>query len=717
MEIPEIEDGIYIIKIMVIGYESIEKEIILSDQNIRLNFEINPQAIDAQEVNVSAERARFENKVDISRVNISRDQIRKAPAFVEADVFRTIQLLPSVSTANDFNAGLIVRGGSADENLIMLDGTQIYNPYHLGGIFSTFNADMIADTEFLAGGFPVEYSNRLSSVLKVTAKEGNSKGGRLSESWWLKKYIDFSGVKGDISLLSSKLLAEGAFYKGSWMLSLRRTYFDQFAKLYNKIAGNPQNWDYYFWDIHLKVQSDINPQNRLIYSQFSGTDDLFLNFGGEATEPELNFNWDWGNRTNSLIWRYIPKKNYFVETNFSRTKYAFDLDFNVDFFVIGSTSDDSDDDDVLDICEDENEVDSDPEEDQGRLGLQLNTDNALIDNTIEQKFHYIPSEQVQVLAGWEYKSLDMDYTERFNGDIYQELYSEPSSFSTYLSYNYKPIPIIHFDVGARLTKYKGYESTLLDPRFRFKYRPTNDISIKFAWGSYSQNLFTTNEENEDNFRSILRVVDFWQPVPQDSIPQRAQHYILGAEYWMPSGNILSLEVYYKPYSSLYDVSPKLVESDPDTYFYKGSGRATGLELLYRINKGKFSGWMGYTLSKMIREFDINGDGTVENNTEIYPSRNSRLHSFNMVLSYDLSAKWELGISTVFNSGQPYTPVVGKVYQQNVDSYGSLDNPYAYFNSVKDPYKNSATYPPYFRLDLSLSKKVNWFKTDGKFKWQ
>ena len=133
---------------MMIGYAVSDNNILVENNHIRLDIELTPQLIDVDEVKVSAERMRFERKVDISRVNITNRDIRRAPAFVEADLFRTLQLLPSVSSSNDFNAALIVRGGSPDENLILLDGTEIYNPYHIGGVFSTFNADMISDSEF-----------------------------------------------------------------------------------------------------------------------------------------------------------------------------------------------------------------------------------------------------------------------------------------------------------------------------------------------------------------------------------------------------------------------------------------------------------------------------------------------------------------------------------------------------------------------------------------
>ena len=175
--IPNINPGNYTLKIMMIGYMTKEQAVIVSDISQKTNFELVPEPIQGNEIKVSAERMRFEKRVEISRVNLTNEDIRKAPAFVEADLFRTIQMLPSVNASNDFNAALIVRGGSPDENLILLGGTEIYNPYHIGGIFSTFNVEMISDSEFLAGGFPAKYGGRLSSVLSITSRDGDSKNG------------------------------------------------------------------------------------------------------------------------------------------------------------------------------------------------------------------------------------------------------------------------------------------------------------------------------------------------------------------------------------------------------------------------------------------------------------------------------------------------------------------------------------------------------------
>ena len=267
--IPNIDFGQYTIKIMMIGYNSLEQTITIEPKSKKFNFELIPEPIQVNEVKVSAERTRFEKRVDISRVNISNQEIRKAPAFVEADLFRTLQLLPSVSASNDFNAALIVRGGSPDENLILLDGTEIYNPYHIGGVFSTFNADMISDAEFLAGGFPAKFGGRLSSVLNITGREGDSKNGRLPDSLdKIKKYWDFSNASGNISLLSSKILTEGLLYKGSWMFSARRTYFDKFVDLYYDSISDEPPGNYYFWDTHLKLKFAPNNTNQIFLQPF-----------------------------------------------------------------------------------------------------------------------------------------------------------------------------------------------------------------------------------------------------------------------------------------------------------------------------------------------------------------------------------------------------------------------------------------------------------------
>ena len=692
----QIPEGSYILKAMMIGFNPLEYEIDISTANVRQDFQLRPSILKSETVTVSAERMRFEKKVDISRVNLTNRDIRKAPAFFEADVFRTIQLLPSVSASNDFNAALIVRGGSPDENLILIDGAEIYNPYHIGGVFSTFNSEMIADSEFLAGGFPSQYGGRLSSVLNITSREGDSKNGRLSPSNPIKKYVDFSKAKGDISLLSSKILAEGPLYNGSWIISGRRTYFDQFVNIYYNMQGDEAPFIYYFWDAHLKAKSSITKNHQLTYSQFSGRDDLFISLGGDDF-PGIDFSWDWGNSTKSLQWKFIPAANYFFETNLSKTEYRFYVDFSVDFVSSSDTTDESY----------ESSVSSEDDVD-----LSFDVDNLVEDITLHHSFNYIYSEKFKLKAGIEIKSMYLNYLEHFSGIERANLKSRPQINTVFVNSTWRPFPLLHLNTGIRISDYNLYSQKLVDPRISLKFNPTVDLALKASWGKFSQFLFTINQEDE-----LLRIVDFWQPIPKGEKPQVSEHFILGCEYWISEGNTFSSEIYYKPYLNLYDLNPKVDGVDIEgTLALPGTGKAYGIEFLYRLKLGKASGWVSYAYSKIKRTVDLNSDDVIWESKEIYDAKYDKPHSFNVVLSYNLNKKYDAGFSCVFGSGNTYTPVIGKVHQAGTQFYGSLENPYQYFGNVFGA-RNSGRYPNYFRMDISLSRNSNTFGLDSKWKFQ
>ncbi|MEE9465408.1 MAG: TonB-dependent receptor, partial [Candidatus Neomarinimicrobiota bacterium] len=261
----DIPPGTYNLKVMMIGFGIREEKLTIAPgADLRLDLELEVEAIRTEGVTVSADRIRFDEVVEVSRVNLTVREIKNAPALVEADLFRVLQLMPGVRATNDFSSALVVRGGSPDENLILLDGIEVYNPFHLGGIFSTFNADALAEAEFMAGGFPGQYGNRNSSVLEITSKEGNSKGGRFFKKSKIGEYWNLSQAQGEISMLSSKLLAEGPIRNGSWMLAWRRTYYDQLVSLYLATKGDEPLGFYFFRDMHGKVIYNFSPTDRLI---------------------------------------------------------------------------------------------------------------------------------------------------------------------------------------------------------------------------------------------------------------------------------------------------------------------------------------------------------------------------------------------------------------------------------------------------------------------
>ena len=207
-----ISSGNYNLIVSYIGYNTFKKDIVvLENESIKMDISLIIEALEINEVEVSAEKLQRKNNIQPSRVNLSPRIIKAAPALAEPDIFRTIQALPGVLTNNEASTGLVIRGGNTDQNLILLDGITVYNPTHFGGIFSNFIVDAVKEAELIKGGYNAEYGGRLSAVLNVLSREGNR---------------NFFQGKTSISLLSAQTTMEGPFYKGAWLLSARRTYFD-----------------------------------------------------------------------------------------------------------------------------------------------------------------------------------------------------------------------------------------------------------------------------------------------------------------------------------------------------------------------------------------------------------------------------------------------------------------------------------------------------------
>lgn len=679
-----IPQGEYKLVVLMMGYEHVEKEIEVQPKGEnRFDFEVAPVAIEGEEVVVTAERSRFKEEIEISRTNISFREIRSTPSFIESDVFRTIQQLPSVTSQNDFSSALVVRGGSPDENLIMVDGAEIYNPYHLGGVFSTFNADAISDAELLAGGYPAQHAGRLSSVLNIISREGNSKQGKFFKNSRIGEYWDLSRVKGDISLLSSKAMAEGPFYRGAWILSGRRTYFDKIAERYNSAKNKDQDWKYYFWDNQFKIFSDLDKQNRLTFSTFNGRDVLKFRINEEDWDEKIDFNWDWGNNSSSLKWRSIPNSK--VLSEFIITRSSFDFDINLKLA----------------------EIDSAGHSDETNFVIT----NKIHDISATEKFTWYMSPQHTLTMGATLKKLTMKFSLELDEVNFFDIKQEPDVFSAFIQDKWKANNLLSFQFGLRGSKYELHDKIYVDPRFGFKYMLTDRLSSKGSWGMFNQFLFTTNDENE-----VLRIVDFWQPVPRNFDAMNNQHFVLGIEKLFDQGFTGSIETYYKPYRNVLTNNPDNDPAIENDEFISGKGRVWGLELLLKKNTGKFAGWVGYSYSDIEKRFDYNGDGKIQKTenemSEIYTPKYSKPHSFNLVANYQMKRKNQFSLSWTISSGQPYTPVVGKIY----DGGGDLNNPYAELINIQGQ-KNSSRYPLYIRGDVAWIRDISLFGVKGKFNFQ
>jgi len=676
-----IPPGEYTLQVMMMGYDKTEQAIkVVAGLEERHDFEIEPASIEGEEVIVTGDRQRFEKEIEVSAVSLSMRDVKTMPAFVEADIFRTLQLLPGVQSSSDFSSALVVRGGSPDENLIMLDGIEIYNPFHLGGVFSTFNADAIADAEFLAGGYPAYYGNRISSVLSITGREGDSRKNKLFSGKKLGEYFDVSQVRGEVNLLSSKLLAEGPLYKGSWMLSGRRTYFDQVARLYYWYIDEPMEWKYYFYDVQGKIIQNINPTNRLTFSHYAGNDKIAFDLGRSSNE--VNFNWDWGNTTNSAEWRWIPNSKFVSTLSFANTSYEFDV--NMELTATDTSGQSS--------------------------STSFVIFNKIDDWTLKENLEWYISKEHTLTTGFEIKDLGIDF-ELSQGD--QKLLDQDQNnmiYSGIVQERWQPNPVIMLQTGLRVSKYSAHDMLYYEPRLGFKYLLSTNLALKGAWGKYNQFLFTAQDED-----AILSIVDFWNPIPENYKAKSVEHYILGLEQWIGDGWFASLEGYYKPYSNTLVINPNQNFLNQDDDYTEGTAEIYGAEILLKKNSGKITGWLGYSYMKSEQEFDFNGDGQIiRSDGEIYSSKYDQPHSLNLVVNYTLNKKNTFGLTVTNSSSNLYTPTVASLFTQN----GSFElaNPYDNQTDLMGT-RNSARYPDYFRMDVSYSRLIQPFGIDGLFKIQ
>ncbi|MEE9167864.1 MAG: TonB-dependent receptor [Candidatus Neomarinimicrobiota bacterium] len=289
----------YTLRITYLGFEPVEVQIVLGEEeNLRLDFEMFPRPLEFEAVEVTGERLERRATIQASRVKLNTRQLKRVPQIGEADLLRTLQALPGVLTPAEFSTGLVIRGGNTDQNLILLDGITVYNPSHLGGLFSNFILDAIKEADLIKGGFNAEYGGRLSAVLSVSSREGNQK--------------QFDG-KASISLLSAQTTLEGAMGKGAWLVAARRTYFDQIFK------GTDLYFPYYFYDLQGHIFQDFTDKDRLSFSWYVGRDDLVF--------EDFNLTAGWGNRTFSANYRKLfgPKLVSHWMVARSRFDTVFDL--------------------------------------------------------------------------------------------------------------------------------------------------------------------------------------------------------------------------------------------------------------------------------------------------------------------------------------------------------------------------------------------------------
>ena len=645
--IQEIAPGNYTIMVSYIGFDVSRQPLsIMEDQSVKINIALVEQVVELTEVEVTAEKFQRRNNIQPSKINLSPRMMKAAPALAEPDLFRTIQALPGVLMTSEYSTGLVIRGGNTDQNLIMLDGITVYNPSHLGGVFSNFIVDGVKEAELIKGAYNAEYGGRLSAVLNVISREGNKN--------------EFRG-KANLSLLSAQTTLEGPFYKGAWVLSGRRTYFDLvLPKVLPNIADNIP--PYYFYDIQSHIFSDISAKDRISLSYYSGIDNIiFDTFGLDGR---------WGNNTVSAHYRRVFNER--LVGNF--------LIANSQFFT--------------------------------RFGLGgsggLVSDNSIDDKTLSGDFSWFKSSESTFKFGIQQKMLGFEYINKFQDSTQFKIKTSPVELASYVKMKYDHNNLFIIEPGVRINYYNVYPDSLYpDLRLGLKYLLTDDRYINFSVGNYHQFISTF----QDDFNPAI--LDNWIAADESVAPGKSVQVVLGYEEYIRNIYKIQVEGYYKDLKNLLTYEEKRSTTDAEIsdeslaeIVTPADGYAYGFELFGQKMTGKLSGWLAYTFSVSRK---IMNSIYAKSEQEYYTNWD-RTHAFSALGNYQFNKKWEMNWRLALQSGQAFTPILGYYVQKFPES------PEKVFRTIPGT-RNSSRYEPYSRLDVGVVYHAKIGKTNVDFFFQ
>jgi hypothetical protein len=651
-----------------VGYASLKQEIDLQE-NIKVNATLSLSDAQLDEVVVFAEKKDQNitaNEGSVTRLKLS--EIEDIPVlFGERDILKVAQLTPGIKSAGEGNSGFYVRGGGLDQNLILLDEAPVYNPSHLLGFFSVFNSDALRDVTVYKGGMMPEYGGRTSSVMDIRMKEGNNQ--------------DF-GLSGGIGLISSKLTAEGPIVKdkGSFMVSGRRTYADLFLGLSNDESINGSQL--YFYDLNTKANYQLGEKDRIYISGYFGRD--VFGFGDD-------FGFNWGNSTATIRWNHLYSDKLFSNTSIIYSNYDYQFNFGAGAEALGLES----------VIRDWNFKQD--------FSLFLNNNNTLkfgfnaIHHRIEPG-NLIAGEETGLTAS------DVEPKNSIEGAVYiqnaqkigsrlQLNYGLRYSLFNYIgqgtAYSFDELGQITgetvFESGESIQFYDGFE-----PRFAANYSLNNQSAVKFGYNRNYQYLHLLSNATS------ATPTDVWIPSTNNVKPQIADQISIGYFRNFDDNRYeTSVELYYKDMQNAIDYRNgaevffnQTIESD----LVYGKGKAFGAEFFIKKTSGRLTGWISYTLSRTLRQFDE------INNGEWFSARQDRIHDLAIVAMYQLSPKVKLSANFVYNTGDAVTFPSGKY---EVDG-------------ITVPYyteRNGYRMPDYHRLDLGLTwirKKTEKFESSWNF---
>ncbi|KAB1158537.1 TonB-dependent receptor [Tenacibaculum aiptasiae] len=664
--------GTYVLEVSYLGYKTVSKKIVLN-QNIKFNTELEEDAGQLDEVVINSGETKRVNlrTPQMSVAKLSAKAIKKIPAVLgEVDVIKSIQLLPGVTNSGEGASGFNVRGGAEDQNLVLLDEAIIYNSSHLFGFFSVFNADAVKDIKLYKGGIPARFGGRVSSVLDIRQKDGNSKNIKLS---------------GGIGFISSRLTVEGPTIKdrGSFLISGRGSYAHLFLKLSEEFKNNTTK----FYDINFKTNYKINDNNKLYLSGYFGNDDI--GFGS-------SFKNSYGNLTGNLRWNHLFNDKLFSNLSLIYSKYNYNLQINAS--GIDWKSDIKNYNLKYDVGYYLNNnykfkfgvsgiyYDFNP----GRLN-PLTPSSGVNPRKLDNKFAL----ETGVYASLEHKisdKLTAQYGIRYSnfmrlGDQTLREYANntPVVYNQALGIYERANSIgeIAYKKGQVIESFGNFE-----PRLALSYKLNEKSSVKASYNKTAQYLHLISNTTS------ATPLDVWAPSGKFLKPQLADQYAVGY-FRNINDNEYSLEAeaYYKTVKNRVDYingADLIAQNNIETEILTGKSRSYGLELLFRKNKGNFTGWVAYTLSKAEQKTEGGKAGGLGiNNGNWYKTAYDRTHDVSITGNYKLNDKWSFGANFAFQTGRPVTYPNGQFIYNGIST--------ATYSS-----RNASRLPAYHRLDISAT---------------
>ena len=587
-----------------------------------------------------------------------------AAIFGEVDIIKVLQLKPGVQSGTEGSSGLYVRGGGADQNNFILDEAPVYNPSHLFGFFSTFNADALKNVKLFKAGFPSRYGGKLSSVIDIKMREGNRKRFAMS---------------GGLGLISSRLTIEGPIVKdkGAFLISGRRTYVDIFTSLANEINANNEDWNqipaYSFHDLNVKFNYDISDKDRIFLSGYYGRD-VFL-FDG----ANFDFNFEWGNITSTLRWNRILHSNLYMNTSFTFSDFEYIIKNQFDEF-------------------------------------NLEIGSGIRDVNLKSDFSWNLNSDHDVVFGWNaiYHRFSIG---RFNASNNNDIDFEAGTvydageFGIYISDEWDISPKVRLLSGIRLSGFYN-DNTFYwgaEPRLALRYKASSVVSLKASYTRMYQYLHLISTSG------ATLPTDVWYPSNSRIRPQSSDQVSAGTSIAIGKDYFISFETYYKwMYDQIdfRDGAQLFLNDNLDDEFIFGKGYSYGGELYLEKKNGWIRGWIGYTLSWTWREFDAVNGGRP------YHPRYDRRHDISAVLMIDIPwnlPKFPLTFSTswVYGTGNATSLPTSRYFSSDFVGTNAIELVPVYTE------RGSFRLPAYHRLDISLvwklfPLKANRFKSDLTF---